>query len=123
MAAEKVADYHRRAEMALKSFPTQVQDQVQADVESVLRGDTPLGGYKVRRLGTGSHRYIMRVRPNLRVIFESRPEGILVEDIVQKDTLKTFIAKVTPKADSTSKKRKVLFRRKKLADAKRQTLA
>ena len=122
MAAEKVADYHRRAEMALKSFPAKVQDQVQADVESLLRGDMPLPGYKVRRLGPGSHRYIMRVHPNLRVIFERRPEGILVEDIVQRDTLKTFIEKASPNIPGKSKKRRVLFPRKRLVDVKRQEL-
>ena len=46
-----------------------------------------------RRIAVGEPIYLMRVTPTIRAIVRTTPDGILVEDIVRRDTLQSFAPK------------------------------
>ncbi len=65
------------------------------------------------RLTANELLFVMRVSPNIRAIFEKTPGGIVILDLVRKDTLYSFL----PKYPASGRFLDILKRRKNEADS------
>ena len=90
MISGKVVNLHRRAAMALDSFTAREQVQVKKSIDRLVNqssGSSPVG---TRRISSGEPLYVMRVAPGIRAIFRKTTAGIVVENLVRKQTLSSF---------------------------------
>jgi len=72
--------------MALDSFTASDQERVRRSVSKLVT--FPAGSHiRVRRISAGEPLYVMRVSPGIRAILRKGPGGIVVEDVVRKETL------------------------------------
>jgi len=93
--------------MALNSFSESDQKEVRRTVGTLLASSDDLRGPHLRRLATDEPLYIMRVPPNIRVIFQETAGRIVVLDIVRKDTLQSFAGHKIVRMGSGRRKRKL----------------
>ena len=90
MQNHKIIRFHRRADMALAGFMPGTRERVEQTLETLA---DPRGGAEdlhVRRISEAEPIYILRMAPQIRIIFAETAAGFEVQDVVRKDTLESF---------------------------------
>ena len=95
MNSPETIEWHRRASMALDSYSSLEQARIERSLKRLI--GRPAGAQHViaRRISSDEPFYVARVAPGIRAIFRKTGGGILVEDVVRRETLDSF-AKNTP---------------------------